>query len=67
MKKAIHPHCQEVAFTCSCGHVTKVLSVLNKAVVNIDVCGKCHPFYTGKQKLLDTGGRLHKFRERYSQ
>ena len=65
MKKEIHPAYQEVAFTCSCGNVIKTGSALGKDSMRIDVCSKCHPFYTGKQKLSDVGGRLHKFRKKY--
>jgi large subunit ribosomal protein L31 len=65
MKKEIHPAYQEVTFTCSCGNVIKTGSALNKADMRIEVCSKCHPFYTGKQKLSDVGGRLNKFRKKY--
>jgi large subunit ribosomal protein L31 len=65
MKKDIHPAYQEVAFTCSCGNVIKVGSTLKASGSQIDVCSKCHPFYTNKQRLVDVGGRLRKFREKY--
>lgn len=65
MKKGIHPAYHEVEFTCSCGNVVKTGSALSKDNMRIDVCSKCHPFYTGKQKLSDVGGRLHKFRKKY--
>lgn len=65
MKSDIHPAYNQVEFTCSCGNVVKVGSTLTKEKSHIDVCSKCHPFYTGKQKLVDTGGRLHKFRQKY--
>lgn len=67
MKKDIHPAYHEVAFTCSCGNVVKVGSTFGKDSAHIDVCSKCHPFYTGKQKLADVGGRLHKFRKKYGE
>jgi large subunit ribosomal protein L31 len=66
MKKDTHPAYHEVAFTCSCGNVVKTGSTIVKESTHIDVCSKCHPFYTGKQKLVDAGGRLHKFREKYA-
>ncbi len=65
MKKDTHPAYQEVEFTCSCGNVIKTGSALGKDNMRIDVCSNCHPFYTGKQKLSDVGGRLHKFRQKY--
>lgn len=66
MKADIHPHYHKVSFKCSCGNVVTVNSTLGKEEQHIDVCGKCHPFYTGKQKLVDTGGRVNKFRAKYS-
>jgi large subunit ribosomal protein L31 len=65
MQPDIHPAYKEVEFTCSCGNVIIVASTMGKDKAHIDVCSKCHPFYTGKQKLVDTGGRLHKFRQKY--
>jgi large subunit ribosomal protein L31 len=65
MKNDIHPPYQEVEFICSCGNVIKTGSALDKDKMRIDVCSKCHPFYTGKQKLSDVGGRLNKFRKKY--
>ncbi|MFT4058066.1 MAG: 50S ribosomal protein L31 [Legionella sp.] len=66
MKAAIHPNYEVVKVTCSCGETFETRSTLCKAL-NIEVCSQCHPFYTGKQKLVDTGGRVQKFRDRYSQ
>ncbi|MPN34663.1 50S ribosomal protein L31 [bioreactor metagenome] len=63
MKKGIHPNYQECVVTCSCGETFTTGSV-NKEL-KVEVCSKCHPFYTGKQKLLDTGGRVDKFKKRY--
>lgn len=65
MKKSVHPEYTEVKVTCSCGNEFKTKSTLCKDL-SIEVCSECHPFYTGKQKLVDTGGRVQKFRERYS-
>ena len=66
MKAAIHPNYEVVKVTCSCGEVFETRSTLCKDL-NIEVCSQCHPFYTGKQKLVDTGGRVQKVRDRYSQ
>ncbi|AUH73744.1 50S ribosomal protein L31 [Legionella sainthelensi] len=66
MKASIHPEYKKVKVTCSCGEEFETRSTLGKDL-NIEVCSKCHPFYTGKQKLVDTGGRVQKFRDRYSQ
>lgn len=64
MKKAIHPEYNTIKVTCSCGHSFETGSTLAQAL-SIEVCSQCHPFYTGKQKLVDTGGRVQKFRDRY--
>ncbi len=65
MRESIHPNYVAVKVTCSCGEVFETRSTLGKDL-NIEVCAMCHPFYTGKQKLVDTGGRVQKFRDRYS-
>ena len=65
MKADIHPHYDIVNVTCSCGHTFETRSTLTRPL-SIEVCAECHPFYTGKQKLVDTGGRVQKFRDRYS-
>ena len=65
MKLKIHPEYHEVKVTCSCGNVFTTGSTLNKPL-HIEVCSVCHPFYTGKQKILDTAGRVEKFRQRYA-
>ena len=64
MKTDIHPNNQEITTTCSCGNVLPVMSTL-KDNLSLDVCAKCHPFYTGKQKILDSGGRVKKFQDRF--
>jgi large subunit ribosomal protein L31 len=64
MKASIHPKYETINVTCSCGEVFQTRSTLEKDL-NIEVCAKCHPFYTGKQKLIDTGGRVQKFNDRY--
>ncbi len=65
MKAEIHPDYQEITVTCSCGSVFNTRSTMNKSL-NIEVCSLCHPFYTGKQKIVDTAGRVEKFRQKYS-
>jgi len=65
MKEGVHPDYQEITVTCSCGNVFKTRSTLNKDL-HIEVCSLCHPFYTGKQKIVDTAGRVEKFRQKYS-
>jgi len=64
MKPDIHPAYEEINVTCSCGNSFKSRSTVCKDL-QIEVCSECHPFYTGKQKILDTGGRVDKFRRKY--
>ena len=64
MKAEIHPKYAEITVTCSCGNVIKTRSTLCEDM-HIDVCSACHPFYTGKQKMLDSGGRVDRFRKRF--
>lgn len=66
MKAGIHPEYQEVTVTCSCGNSFVTRSTAEKEL-HIEVCSACHPFYTGKQKITDTGGRVERFRRRYAQ
>ncbi len=64
MKPDIHPAYSEIQVSCSCGNTFKVNSTLGEDLT-VEVCSACHPFYTGKQKIVDTGGRVDKFRRRY--
>jgi len=64
MKADIHPNYEEVTITCSCGNSFKTRSTLCKDV-HLDVCSSCHPFFTGKQKVTDTGGRIDRFKKRF--
>lgn len=64
MKSSTHPEYKAIKVTCSCGNTFDTSSTLT-ADLAIEVCADCHPFYTGKQKLLDTGGRVQRFRDRY--
>ncbi len=66
MKDDIHPKYHDVKVTCSCGHSFTTRSTLGKDKLQIEVCSACHPFYTGKHKLVDTGGRVDKFKKRYA-
>ena len=64
MKTEIHPEYNEITVTCSCGASWKTGSTLAKDL-HVEVCSSCHPFYTGKQKLVDTAGRVEKFNQKY--
>ena len=64
MKPEIHPNYTEINVTCSCGSTFKTRSTKSKDL-HIEVCSQCHPFYTGKQKIVDTAGRVEKFRQKY--
>jgi large subunit ribosomal protein L31 len=65
MKTGIHPDYKEITVICSCGNTFKTRSTLGKEL-HIEVCSACHPFYTGKQKIVDTAGRVEKFRQKYA-
>jgi large subunit ribosomal protein L31 len=64
MKKDIHPDYELMTATCSCGNVIKVRSTVGRDL-SLDVCSECHPFYTGTQKIMDSGGRVDRFRQRF--
>ena len=63
MKKDIHPKLYDVKITCGCGNVIETHST--KKEIAVEVCSKCHPFYTGAQKFLDTAGRVERFQKKY--
>ena len=63
MKQGIHPNYVDCTITCACGNVIKTRST--KPEIHVEVCSKCHPFYTGKQKLVDSGGRVERFNKRF--
>ena len=65
MKAATHPDYAEINVSCTCGNVFKTRSTLGHDL-QIEVCSNCHPFYTGKQKIVDTGGRVDQFRKKYA-
>ncbi len=64
MKEGIHPAYNEISVTCSCGNSFKLRSTLSEDL-HVEVCYACHPIYTGKQKIVDTAGRVDKFRRKY--
>lgn len=64
MKPKIHPKVLNVKITCACGNVIETISTSTN--LSIAVCSACHPFYTGKQKLVDTAGRVERFQKRYA-
>lgn len=63
MKKNVHPKYFETTITCACGEVVQTKST--KKDIRVEICAKCHPFFTGKQKLLDTAGRVERFQRKY--
>ena len=65
MKQGIHPEYVETTVTCTCGNEFVTKSTIADGIMRVDVCSACHPFYTGKQKILDSGGRVARFEARY--
>ena len=63
MKEGIHPKYHEVEVVCACGHTFRTRSAAEK--IHVEICSNCHPFYTGQQKMVDTAGRVERFRKRY--
>jgi large subunit ribosomal protein L31 len=63
MKKGIHPEYVECRVTCACGNT--FLTRSTKKEIRVEICSQCHPFFTGKQKLMDSAGRIEKFRKKY--
>ena len=64
MKKDIHPNYVETTITCACGNVIRTRST--EKDIKVEICSACHPFFTGKQKLVDTAGRIDRFKKRYN-
>ena len=64
MKKDIHPKYEPTTITCVCGNVIETRSTAKD--INVEICSSCHPFFTGKQKLVDTAGRIERFKKKYS-
>jgi large subunit ribosomal protein L31 len=65
MKAGIHPEYKQITVTCTCGNKFETRSTIGQDL-QVEVCSNCHPFYTGKQKIVDTGGRVDKFRKKYA-
>ena len=65
MKRDIHPNYRTTTVTCTCGNTFVTRSTSSNGTIHADVCSNCHPFYTGKQKILDTGGRVARFERRF--
>jgi large subunit ribosomal protein L31 len=65
LKKGIHPEYKVAKVTCACGHKFETQSTVDK--LNVEICSNCHPFFTGKQKLIDTAGRVEKFLKKYGE
>jgi len=64
MKKGIHPKYETTTITCACGNVIETRSTAKD--IEVEICSNCHPFYTGKQKLVDTAGRVERFKKKYN-
>ena len=67
MKKDIHPTYEATSVSCTCGNTFTTRSTSPTGTLTVETCSACHPFYTGKQKILDTGGRVARFEKRYAQ
>lgn len=65
MQDNIHPNYHDIAVACSCGNKFTTRSTYAKDSLHIEICAKCHPFYTGQQKMIDTAGRVDRFRQKY--
>lgn len=66
MKEGIHPDYHTVAVSCACGHKFETRSTLKGEELHVEICSDCHPFFTGKQKLVDTAGRVDRFNKRFA-
>ena len=64
MKKGLHPEYKETSITCACGHIIKTKSSVSN--IRVEICSACHPFFTGVQKIVDTEGRVEKFRKKFA-
>ncbi len=64
MRNGIHPEYNKIKATCACGNEVELGSVMTE--MKVEICSACHPFFTGKQKLIDTAGRIEKFKKRYA-
>ncbi len=66
MKKGIHPEYHEVNVVCACGSTFKTRSTYKSGLLHLEICSACHPFFTGKQKLIDSAGRVERFQRKYA-
>jgi large subunit ribosomal protein L31 len=64
MKEGIHPEYHKITATCACGNEVELGTVMQE--MKVEICSACHPFFTGKQKLIDSAGRIEKFKQRYA-
>ncbi|MBU0456082.1 MAG: 50S ribosomal protein L31 [Pseudomonadota bacterium] len=65
MQKNIHPEYHEIQVTCSCGNKFKTFSTISETKLHVEVCNECHPFFTGKQNIVDVAGRVEKYNQKY--
>lgn len=65
MRPDIHPDYHDITVTCSCGNTFATRSTYSKEALSVEVCSQCHPFFTGKQKIMDSAGQVEKFRKRF--
>jgi len=66
MKQGIHPEYHRVTVHCACGHTFETRSTAKGELIRVEICSQCHPFFTGKQKLIDTAGRVERFQKKYA-
>ena len=66
MKQGIHPNSREITVACACGNAFKTRSTYKSDVLHLEICSHCHPFFTGKQKLIDSAGRVERFQRKYA-
>ena len=66
MKENLHPDYHEVTVVCACGNTFKTRSTVKGDTLNVDICNKCHPFFTGKKKIVDASGTVDKFKKKYN-
>lgn len=66
MKKAIHPNYHDVTVVCACGNTFRTRSTYKGDVLHLEICSNCHPFFTGRQKLVDSAGRVERFKRKYA-
>ncbi len=66
MKKGIHPNYHDVTVVCACGHTFRTRSTYKSDVLHLEICSNCHPFFTGRQKLVESAGRVERFQRKYA-